>query len=170
MNHVMKMLAAACCALLLAACAALPAADAGRADYEKMLAWNAAHEPVVNALQGRLQQKMDAGNTAELEAEIKVFAATIKQMLADLDRLEIRNPLVAEFQAKSRESLVLSALLMGQGVAAILHPQQQENIVAQTLNQVNQMSSINQNVAELKKAALEMNRLAARLNKMYPKK
>ncbi|MCF7530210.1 hypothetical protein ACOR62_07455 [Neisseria lisongii] len=176
MNRLMTMLSAASLALTLAACAAMPAsapvsaatsapADRGRADYQTMMAWNAAYRSQIDIMQNRLQEKMKEGNAAELSAEALALTAQIKQMLKSLNALDIRDQQIEALRAKSRETLVLSGLVLIQSAETMASLDRPTGV-----DLAEQMKEVKQNAEKLQQTQLELQQLSERLSKLYEKR
>lgn len=94
----------------------------GAEDFNKLLAWKASQEAVLNQSQNDIQQGIASKDSAKIEKGFKEFETKVESVLTSLDSLEIKNADVQAFKAKTKESLVLSSELIKTWVKASAEP------------------------------------------------
>lgn len=99
-----------------------PADAQGVADFEKLLAWKSAQETALNQAQNDLQQGIKSQDQSKIDEGFKAFQAQVADVLKSLDELNVTNPDVVAFKAKTKESLVLSNELISTWVNAAAQP------------------------------------------------
>lgn len=77
----------------------------GKADLEKVLAWDSSNQAEIAKLQQDLQQAKDP---KAAEEALNAFTGKIAETIKSLEALDIKNTQVAEFRNQAKEVLVLS--------------------------------------------------------------
>lgn len=107
----------------------------GAEEFKTMLEWNATQEKGLVAVQQSLQQRVETGEKAQIEEGLNIFRAQIDEVIKSLDNLTIKNPQVAEFKEKTKQTLILSNDLISESVKVIANPTPEAQQVIQQKSQ-----------------------------------
>lgn len=143
MTKFTKITAAALFAMFLTACdkptsntentqASVPTADSvqtanvteaqGIEDFKKIVEWNKSQEKDIVSAQADLQQKLATQDKAQIEEGFNTFRQKVDAVLKSLDAVEVKHPDVANFKAKTKETIALSNELIADSVKAMASP------------------------------------------------
>ena len=84
----------------------------GKADLEKVLAWDSQNQGQMVKLQQELQAKAASGDPKQIEEAVKGFTAYIDDTIKSLDSLDIKNAQVVDFRTLAKDVLGLSRDVM----------------------------------------------------------
>ncbi|TLU75683.1 lipoprotein HlpB [Mannheimia varigena] len=138
MNKFTKISATALVALFLAACEkpaqktaeTAPAATtetqaattAAKADYQKLVAWNAEQEASMAAAQAELQQKLATQDAKQMQDGLSAFSKKVEDTVKSLDAVEVSDTQLKEFKEKTKSVLTLSNEVISEQVKALSNP------------------------------------------------
>ena len=123
----------------------------GAADFKKVVEWNQAQEKGLAEAQNALQQKLATQDKTQIEEGLKAFKVKVDEVLKSLDALEVKNADVANFKAKTKETLTLSNELIAESVKAMTAPTAELQNVIQEKTQ-----KLMQSGADLQKLQAEL--------------
>ena len=95
----------------------------GKADLEKVLAWDSQNQGQMVKLQQELQAKAASGDPKQIEEAVKGFTAYIDDTIKSLDSLDIKNTQVVDFRTLAKEVLGLSRDVMVDSLKIASNPQ-----------------------------------------------
>ena len=95
----------------------------GKADLEKVLAWDSQNQGQMVKLQQELQAKAASGDPKQIEEAVKGFTAYIDDTIKSLDSLDIKNTQVVDFRTLSKDVLGLSRDVMVDSLKIASNPQ-----------------------------------------------
>lgn len=95
----------------------------GKADLEKVLAWDSQNQAQMVKLQQELQAKASSGDPKQIEEAVKGFTAYIDDTIKSLDSLDIKNTQVVDFRTLAKDVLGLSRDVMVDSLKVISNPQ-----------------------------------------------
>ena len=95
----------------------------GKADLEKVLAWDSQNQGQMVKLQQELQAKAASGDPKQIEEAVKGFTAYIDDTIKSLDSLDIKNTQVVDFRTLAKDVLGLSRDVMVDSLKVISNPQ-----------------------------------------------
>ena len=111
----------------------------GAADFKKVVEWNQAQEKGLAEAQNALQQKLATQDKTQVEEGLKAFKVKVDEVLKSLDALEVKNADVANFKAKTKETLTLSNELIAESVKAMTAPTAElQNVIQEKTHILNQ--------------------------------
>ena len=95
----------------------------GKADLEKVLAWDNQNQGQMVKLQQELQAKAASGDPKQIEEAVKGFTAYIDDTIKSLDSLDIKNAQVVDFRNLAKDVLGLSRDVMVDSLKIASNPQ-----------------------------------------------
>ena len=95
----------------------------GKADLEKVLAWDSQNQGQMVKLQQELQAKASSGDPKQIEEAVKGFTAYIDDTIKSLDSLDIKNTQVVDFRTLAKDVLGLSRDVMVDSLKIASNPQ-----------------------------------------------
>ena len=95
----------------------------GKADLEKVLAWDSQNQAQMVKLQQELQAKASSGDPKQIEEAVKGFTAYIDDTIKSLDALDIKNTQVVDFRNLAKDVLGLSRDVMVDSLKIASNPQ-----------------------------------------------
>lgn len=95
----------------------------GKADLEKVLAWDSQNQGQMVKLQQELQAKAASGDPKQIEEAVKGFTAYIDDTIKSLDSLDIKNAQVVDFRNLAKDVLGLSRDVMVDSLKIASNPQ-----------------------------------------------
>ena len=95
----------------------------GKADLEKVLAWDSQNQAQMVKLQQELQAKAASGDPKQIEEAVKGFTAYIDDTIKSLDSLDIKNAQVVDFRTLAKDVLGLSRDVMVDSLKIASNPQ-----------------------------------------------
>ena len=95
----------------------------GKADLEKVLAWDSQNQGQMVKLQQELQAKAASGDPKQIEEAVKGFTAYIDDTIESLDSLDIKNTQVVDFRTLAKDVLGLSRDVMVDSLKIASNPQ-----------------------------------------------
>ena len=95
----------------------------GKADLEKVLAWDNQNQGQMVKLQQELQAKAASGDPKQIEEAVKGFTAYIDDTIKSLDSLDIKNTQVVDFRNLAKDVLGLSRDVMVDSLKIAANPQ-----------------------------------------------
>ena len=95
----------------------------GKADLEKVLAWDSQNQGQMVKLQQELQAKASSGDPKQIEEAVKGFTAYIDDTIKSLDSLDIKNTQVVDFRNLAKDVLGLSRDVMVDSLKIASNPQ-----------------------------------------------
>ena len=95
----------------------------GKADLEKVLAWDSQNQGQMVKLQQELQAKASSGDPKQIEEAVKGFTAYIDDTIKSLDSLDIKNAQVVDFRTLAKDVLGLSRDVMVDSLKIASNPQ-----------------------------------------------
>ena len=95
----------------------------GKADLEKVLAWDSQNQAQMVKLQQELQAKASSGDPKQIEEAVKGFTAYIDDTIKSLDSLDIKNAQVVDFRTLAKDVLGLSRDVMVDSLKIASNPQ-----------------------------------------------
>lgn len=95
----------------------------GKADLEKVLAWDSQNQAQMVKLQQELQAKASSGDPKQIEEAVKGFTAYIDDTIKSLDALDIKNTQVVDFRTLAKDVLGLSRDVMVDSLKVASNPQ-----------------------------------------------
>ena len=95
----------------------------GKADLEKVLAWDSQNQGQMVKLQQELQTKAASGDPKQIEEAVKGFTAYIDDTIKSLDSLDIKNTQVVDFRTLAKDVLGLSRDVMVDSLKIASNPQ-----------------------------------------------
>ena len=95
----------------------------GKADLEKVLAWDSQNQGQMVKLQQELQAKAASGDPKQIEEAVKGFTAYIDDTIKSLDSLDIKNTQVVDFRNLAKDVLGLSRDVMVDSLKIASNPQ-----------------------------------------------
>ena len=95
----------------------------GKADLEKVLAWDSQNQGQMVKLQQELQAKAASGDPKQIEEAVKGFTAYIDDTIKSLDALDIKNTQVVDFRTLAKDVLGLSRDVMVDSLKVASNPQ-----------------------------------------------
>ena len=95
----------------------------GKADLEKVLAWDNQNQGQMVKLQQELQAKAASGDPKQIEEAVKGFTAYIDDTIKSLDSLDIKNTQVVDFRNLAKDVLGLSRDVMVDSLKIASNPQ-----------------------------------------------
>ena len=95
----------------------------GKADLEKVLAWDSQNQGQMVKLQQELQAKAASGDPKQIEEAVKGFTAYIDDTIKSLDSLDIKNTQVIDFRTLAKDVLGLSRDVMVDSLKIASNPQ-----------------------------------------------
>ena len=95
----------------------------GKADLEKVLAWDSQNQGQMVKLQQELQAKAASGDPKQIEEAVKGFTAYIDDTIKSLDALDIKNTQVVDFRNLAKDVLGLSRDVMVDSLKIASNPQ-----------------------------------------------
>ena len=95
----------------------------GKADLEKVLAWDNQNQGQMVKLQQELQAKAASGDPKQIEEAVKGFTAYIDDTIKSLDSLDIKNTQVVDFRTLAKDVLGLSRDVMVDSLKIASNPQ-----------------------------------------------
>lgn len=95
----------------------------GKADLEKVLAWDSQNQGQMVKLQQELQAKAASGDPKQIEEAVKGFTAYIDDTIKSLDSLDIKNTQVVDFRTLAKDVLGLSRDVMVDSLKIASNPQ-----------------------------------------------
>ena len=95
----------------------------GKADLEKVLAWDSQNQAQMVKLQQELQAKASSGDPKQIEEAVKGFTAYIDDTIKSLDSLDIKNTQVVDFRNLAKDVLGLSRDVMVDSLKIASNPQ-----------------------------------------------
>ena len=95
----------------------------GKADLEKVLAWDSQNQGQMVKLQQELQAKAASGDPKQIEEAVKGFTAYIDDTIKSLDSLDIKNAQVVDFRTLAKDVLGLSRDVMVDSLKIASNPQ-----------------------------------------------
>ena len=95
----------------------------GKADLEKVLAWDSQNQGQMVKLQQELQAKAASGDPEQIEEAVKGFTAYIDDTIKSLDSLDIKNAQVVDFRTLAKDVLGLSRDVMVDSLKIASNPQ-----------------------------------------------
>ena len=95
----------------------------GKADLEKVLAWDSQNQGQMVKLQQGLQAKAASGDPKQIEEAVKGFTAYIDDTIKSLDSLDIKNAQVVDFRTLAKDVLGLSRDVMVDSLKIASNPQ-----------------------------------------------
>ena len=95
----------------------------GKADLEKVLAWDSQNQAQMVKLQQELQAKAASGDPKQIEEAVKGFTAYIDDTIKSLDSLDIKNTQVVDFRTLAKDVLGLSRDVMVDSLKIASNPQ-----------------------------------------------
>ena len=98
----------------------------GKADLEKVLAWDSQNQGQMVKLQQELQAKAASGDPKQIEEAVKGFTAYIDDTIKSLDSLDIKNAQVVDFRTLAKDVLGLSRDVMVDSLKIASNPQDAE--------------------------------------------
>lgn len=98
----------------------------GKADLEKVLAWDSQNQGQMVKLQQELQAKAASGDPKQIEEAVKGFTAYIDDTIKSLDSLDIKNTQVVDFRNLAKDVLGLSRDVMVDSLKIASNPQDAE--------------------------------------------
>lgn len=98
----------------------------GKADLEKVLAWDSQNQGQMVKLQQELQAKAASGDPKQIEEAVKGFTAYIDDTIKSLDSLDIKNTQVVDFRTLAKDVLGLSRDVMVDSLKIASNPQDAE--------------------------------------------
>ena len=98
----------------------------GKADLEKVLAWDNQNQGQMVKLQQELQAKAASGDPKQIEEAVKGFTAYIDDTIKSLDSLDIKNAQVVDFRTLAKDVLGLSRDVMVDSLKIASNPQDAE--------------------------------------------
>lgn len=98
----------------------------GKADLEKVLAWDSQNQGQMVKLQQELQAKASSGDPKQIEEAVKGFTAYIDDTIKSLDALDIKNTQVVDFRTLAKDVLGLSRDVMVDSLKIASNPQDAE--------------------------------------------
>ena len=98
----------------------------GKADLEKVLAWDSQNQAQMVKLQQELQAKAASGDPKQIEEAVKGFTAYIDDTIKSLDSLDIKNTQVVDFRNLAKDVLSLSRDVMVDSLKIASNPQDAE--------------------------------------------
>ena len=98
----------------------------GKADLEKVLAWDSQNQGQMVKLQQELQAKASSGDPKQIEEAVKGFTAYIDDTIKSLDSLDIKNTQVVDFRNLAKDVLGLSRDVMVDSLKIASNPQDAE--------------------------------------------
>ena len=98
----------------------------GKADLEKVLAWDNQNQGQMVKLQQELQAKAASGDPKQIEEAVKGFTAYIDDTIKSLDSLDIKNTQVVDFRNLAKDVLGLSRDVMVDSLKIASNPQDAE--------------------------------------------
>ena len=98
----------------------------GKADLEKVLAWDSQNQGQMVKLQQELQAKASSGDPKQIEEAVKGFTAYIDDTIKSLDSLDIKNTQVVDFRTLAKDVLGLSRDVMVDSLKIASNPQDAE--------------------------------------------
>ena len=97
--------------------------ESGKADLEKVLAWDNQNQGQMVKLQQELQAKAASGDPKQIEEAVKGFTAYIDDTIKSLDSLDIKNAQVVDFRNLAKDVLGLSRDVMVDSLKIASNPQ-----------------------------------------------
>ena len=98
----------------------------GKADLEKVLAWDSQNQGQMVKLQQELQAKASSGDPKQIEEAVKGFTAYIDDTIKSLDSLDIKNTQVVDFRNLAKDVLGLSRDVMVESLKIASNPHDAE--------------------------------------------
>ena len=95
----------------------------GKADLEKVLAWDSQNQGQMVKLQQELQAKAASGDPKQIEEAVKGFTAYIDDTIKSLDSLDIKNAQVVDFRTLAKDVIGLSRDVMVDSLKIASNPQ-----------------------------------------------
>lgn len=108
----------------------------GIADFQKIVEWNKAQEEALGASQAKLTEALESRDQAKVEEQLKAFTAKVDEVLKSLDSVDVKNEAVAQFKAKTKETLMLSSDLIAESVKTMEKPTAEAQKLVQEKSQV----------------------------------
>lgn len=174
MNKLTKISATALVALFLAACdkpaqqqapatastqttttVAAPS-EAAKADYQKIVNWNAAQNSSIEAARAELQQKLATQDPKQMQEGLNAFNQKVTETVKSLDAIEVSDAQVKTFKDQTKTVLTLSSEVLNEQVKAISTPNDQAAV-----------QTVQQKTQTLIEAGNELQRLNTELEKRF---
>ncbi|PVX39822.1 hypothetical protein C8D76_10423 [Pasteurella langaaensis DSM 22999] len=147
MNKFIKFVAALALAFTITACG-----DNPKADYKKIVDWNQQQQPAQQKMLSEFQTALSQAKTpADVEPIIKKYEDGAKEIIASLDKIDVKNKEVKELKDKSEALLKLSVEIASKSARAVATPLTDEE-KAKLQAQVNELQSSAKALDELDKS------------------
>ncbi|QLD32539.1 lipoprotein HlpB [Mannheimia varigena] len=96
--------------------------EAAKADYQKLVAWNAEQEASMAAAQAELQQKLATQDAKQMQDGLSAFSKKVEDTVKSLDAVEVSDTQLKEFKEKTKSVLTLSNEVISEQVKALSNP------------------------------------------------
>ncbi|MDY2946517.1 MAG: lipoprotein HlpB [Mannheimia varigena] len=96
--------------------------EAAKADYQKLVAWNAEQEASMAAAQAELQQKLATQDAKQMQDGLSTFSKKVEDTVKSLDAVEVSDTQLKEFKEKTKSVLTLSNEVISEQVKALSNP------------------------------------------------
>ncbi|WP_455647976.1 hypothetical protein [Lonepinella koalarum] len=103
-------------------------------DVKKFLNWDAQQIEILNAPQDELRIATENKDTAKIQAALQQLTEKANQVLADADKLDIKDPTVNLLKDKAKENLVLSINFVNESFGYMVQGKQPSEEDKQKLN------------------------------------
>ncbi|WP_439259413.1 lipoprotein HlpB [Lonepinella sp. BR2930] len=103
-------------------------------DVKKFLNWDAQQIEILNAPQDELRIATESKDTAKIQAALQQLTEKANQVLANADKLDIKDPGVNLLKDKAKENLVLSINFVNESFSYVVQGKQPSEEDKQKLN------------------------------------
>lgn len=133
--------------------------EAAKADFQKLVDWNASQESAMAAAQAELQQKLASQDPKQIQEGLSAFNKKVEETVKSLDAIEVSDAQIKTFKEKTKSVLTLSSEVISEQVKTISTPNDQAAL-----------QSVQQKAQSLIEAGNELQKLNVELQQRFSAK
>lgn len=133
--------------------------EAAKADFQKLVDWNASQESAMSAAQAELQQKLASQDPKQIQEGLSTFNKKVEETVKSLDAIEVSDAQIKTFKEKTKSVLTLSSEVISEQVKTISTPNDQAAL-----------QSVQQKAQSLIEAGNELQKLNVELQQRFSAK
>lgn len=96
--------------------------EAAKADFQKLVEWNAAQEQTMAAAQAELQQKLTSQDPKQIQEGLSAFNKKVEDTIKSLDAINVSDEQIKAFKEKTKSVLELSSDVLSSQVKVMTTP------------------------------------------------
>lgn len=96
--------------------------EAAKADFQKLVEWNAAQEQTMAAAQAELQQKLTSQDPKQIQEGLSTFSKKVEDTIKSLDAINVSDEQIKAFKEKTKSVLELSSDVLSSQVKVMTTP------------------------------------------------